>query len=98
MQHIRKHTRFVILSAALAWTFPLLAADDIDTRWTDLCLGAHIKHGLEFGAFYLGLPYTPIGAAIIPATLVWGAVAAPFCLLADLGDNGPTTQEIKVID
>jgi hypothetical protein len=33
---------------------------------------------------------------VIPATVAWGAMAAPFCLLGDLADSGPETQEIKV--
>jgi len=154
-----KHTTFVILSAALAWTLPLLAADDIHTRWTDLChvagnrqlnvtttdgatvsgsctgtsvdelsltanqrvvkiaratltriqmyqpgnhhladLGNGMAKSFNRGFTWLFSPAAPLGLVTIPATIAWGAVSAPFCLLGDMGDNGPTTQEIKVID
>jgi hypothetical protein len=39
-----------------------------------------------------------LGLVAIPATVAWGAVAAPFCLLGDLGDNGPVTQDVKITD
>ena len=154
-----KHTSFVILTAALAWTLPLLAADDIRTRWTDLChvagshqlnvtttdgstvsgactgtsadelsltanqrvvkiaratltriqmyqpgnhhladLGNGMAKSFNRGFAWLFSPAAPLGLVTIPATVAWGAVAAPFCLLGDMGDNGPTTQEIKVTD
>ncbi len=155
-----KHTCFVILSAALAWTLPLVAADDIHTRWNDLChvagnhqlnvttsdgntvsgsctstdadglsltanqrvvkiarstltriqmyqpgnghhladLGNGMSKSFSRGFAWLFSPAAPLGLVTIPATIAWGAVSAPFCLLGDLGDNGPTTQEIKVTD
>ena len=159
MQHIRKHTSFAILSAALAWTLPLHAADDIHTHWINLChvagahqlnltttdgktvsgtctsmnndeialtanqsvvkiaratltriqmyqpsnhhladLGTGMAKSFSRGFSWLFSPAAPLGLITIPATVAWGAVSAPFCLLGDMGDNGPTTQEIKVID
>jgi hypothetical protein len=32
----------------------------------------------------------------IPGKLVWGAVAAPFCIISDLIHEDPGTQEIEV--
>ena len=154
-----KQTPFVMLSAALAWTLPLLAADDIRTRWTDLChvagsrqlnvtttdgktasgfctgtsddelsltanlrvvkiaratltriqmyepgnhhladLGNGMAKSFNRGFAWLFSPAAPLGLVTIPATIAWGAVSAPFCLLGDLGDNGPTTRDVKLID
>src|SRR5580700_3514563 len=156
-----KHTlRFLTLSAALAGAFPMHAADDVHTRWNDLCrvagghqlnvttsdgqtvsgscsstdadglsltanqrivkiarstltriqmyqpgnghhladLGNGMSKSFRQGFGWLFSPAAPLGLITIPATVAWGAVSAPFCLLGDLGDNGPTTQDIKVTD
>jgi len=160
-----KHTifpdiRFMILSAALAWTLPLHAADDIHARWKDLCqvagshqlnvttsdgntvsgsctstdadglsltanqrvvkiarstltriqmyqpgsghhladLGDGMSKSFRRGFGWLFSPAAPLGLVTIPATLAWGAVSAPFCLLGDMGDDGPVTHDIKVTD
>jgi hypothetical protein len=61
-------------------------------------LGSGISKSLSKGFGWLFSPAAPLGLVAIPATVAWGAVSAPFCLLGDLGDNGPTTQEIKVSD
>jgi hypothetical protein len=60
-------------------------------------LGRGVRKGLHQGSDWLLSPYAPLGIVTIPATLAWGAVAAPFCLLGDLahGQTGP--QEIKVL-
>ena len=39
----------------------------------------------------------PVGVVAVPATLAWGIVAAPFCLLSDLADEANGVEEIKVI-
>jgi hypothetical protein len=164
-----KHTsfsqfRFLIFSAALAWTFPLHAAPDnsdvIHSRWGDLCavaggqqlsittndgktvkgtcastsdseialtanqrvvkiarstlsriqmyqpgsghhladLGKDMSKSFKTSFVWLLSPAAPLGLVAIPATVAWGAVAAPFCILGDLGQSGPTTHDIKVTD
>jgi hypothetical protein len=169
MKHTRKHTsfsqfRFLILSAALAWTFPLHAApiNDpvIQARWGDLChvaggqqlslttsdgqtvkgtcastsdgeialsrnqrvvkiarstliriqmyqpgsghhleeLGKGLSKSFKTSFGWLFSPAAPLGLVAIPATVAWGAVAAPFCILGDLGEDGPSTHDIKISD
>jgi hypothetical protein len=41
-------------------------------------------------------PAAPFGIVAVPATLAWGVVAAPFCLLGDLRYKASGKQEIKV--
>jgi hypothetical protein len=155
-----KHTiRFLTLSAALAWAFPVHAADDLHAPWNDLCrvvvghqlnvttsdgktvsgscsstdadglsltanqrivkiarstltriqmyqpgnhhladLGNGMSKSFRRGFGWLFSPAAPLGLLTIPATVAWGAMAAPFCLLGDLGDNGPVTQDVKITD
>jgi hypothetical protein len=59
-------------------------------------LGDGMSKSFRRGFGWLFSPAAPLGLVAIPATVAWGAVAAPFCLLGDLGDNGPVMQEIKV--
>lgn len=61
-------------------------------------LGSGMSKSFSRGFGWLFSPAAPLGVVAIPATVAWGAVAAPFCLLGDMGDNGPTTQDIKVSD
>jgi hypothetical protein len=61
-------------------------------------LGSGMSKSFNRGFGWLFSPAAPLGLVAIPATVAWGAVAAPFCLLGDMGDNGPKTQEIKVSD
>ena len=61
-------------------------------------LGDGMSKSFKRGFGWLFSPAAPLGLVAIPATVAWGAVAAPFCLLGDMGDNGPTTQDIKVSD
>jgi|HubBroStandDraft_4_1064222.scaffolds.fasta_scaffold649835_1 hypothetical protein len=157
-----KHTifpgiRLMIFSAALAWTLPAHAADDIHARWIDLCsvagshqlnvttsdgqtvsgscnstdadglslsanqrivkiarstltriqmyepgphhladLGDGMSKSFRRGFGWLFSPAAALGLVTIPATVAWGAVAAPFCLLGDLGDTGPVTRDVKI--
>lgn len=60
-------------------------------------LGRGVHEGLRLGFDWLLSPLAPLGAVTVPATLAWGVVAAPFCILGDLKDNMATNQEIKVI-
>jgi hypothetical protein len=59
-------------------------------------LGNGMSKSFQRGFAWLFSPAAPMGLIAIPATVAWGAVAAPFCLLGDMGSNGPTTQEVKV--
>ena len=61
-------------------------------------LGDGMSKSFRRGFGWLFSPAAPLGLVAIPATVAWGAVAAPFCLLGDMGDNGPVTQDIKVTD
>jgi hypothetical protein len=61
-------------------------------------LGKGMSKSFKTGFGWLFSPAAPAGLVAIPATVAWGAVAAPFCLLGDLGDSGPVTQNIKVTD
>ena len=61
-------------------------------------LGDGMSKSLKKGFGWLFSPAAPLGLIVIPSTVAWGAVSAPFCLLGDLGSNGPTTQDIKVSD
>jgi hypothetical protein len=61
-------------------------------------LGSGMSKSFRMGFGWLFSPAAPLGLVTIPATIAWGAVAAPFCLLGDMGDNGPVTQDIKVTD
>jgi hypothetical protein len=53
--------------------------------------------GLRQGFDWLLSPYAPLGLVVVPGTVAWGAVAAPFCLIGDLKDKVEGRQEIKVI-
>jgi hypothetical protein len=59
-------------------------------------LGRDIHHGLATGVHTLFSPLAPLGIVTIPATLAWGAVAAPFCLIGDLvaRNKGETTVHV----
>jgi hypothetical protein len=60
-------------------------------------LGRTMQKGLRTGADWLLSPRAPLGIVAIPATLAWGAVAAPFCILGDLIHEDAGTQEVKVL-
>jgi hypothetical protein len=56
-----------------------------------------MHEGLRQGFEWLFSPYAPLGMVVVPGTVAWGAVAAPFCLLGDLNDKLAGRREIKVI-
>jgi hypothetical protein len=58
--------------------------------WRGLKLHLQDATGLLFS------PLAPAGAVMLPGTLAWGAVASPFCLLADFADRLAGENEIKV--
>ena len=60
-------------------------------------LGKGVHGGLKYGFDSLLSPAALLGAVAIPATLAWGAVSTPFCILGDLRDKLTGTQELKVI-
>jgi hypothetical protein len=60
-------------------------------------LGKGLRQGLKQEFQWLLSPTAPLGIVAVPATLAWGVVAAPFCLLGDLANRGHATQQIKVI-
>ena len=60
-------------------------------------LGQGMHKSLRKGFGWLFSIYAPAGMVAIPATLAWGAVSAPFCLIGDLTHDGSDTTEIKVM-
>jgi hypothetical protein len=60
-------------------------------------LGRGMHSGLKQGANWLLSPAALAGIVTIPATLAWGAVSAPFCILGDLKHHLLGKQEIKLI-
>jgi len=63
-------------------------------QFSSLVKGVH--RGLQLGFDSLLSPTAPLGLVILPGTLAWGAVAAPFCLLGDLRYKATGKQEIKL--
>jgi hypothetical protein len=59
-------------------------------------LGKGVRHELHEGVKILFSPMAPGGLILIPGTLAWGAVAAPFCILGDLFAPPEQIHEIKV--
>jgi hypothetical protein len=59
-------------------------------------LGKFMHDGLRDGFGLLFSPLAPAGMVLVPGTIAWGAVSAPFCALADLGNLGGK-REIKVM-
>jgi hypothetical protein len=59
-------------------------------------LGNGMAKSFQQGFRWLFSPAAPLGLITVPATVAWGVVAAPFCVLGDMGDNGPTTQDVKL--
>lgn len=59
-------------------------------------LGKGMRQGFHFGFDSLLSPLAPLGIVVVPATVAWGAVAAPFCLLGDLRYKLSGRQEIRI--
>ncbi|HEY3738274.1 MAG TPA: hypothetical protein VGL53_00445 [Bryobacteraceae bacterium] len=59
-------------------------------------LGRGVKKGLHRGVQDLFSPMAIGGMVLIPATLAWGAVSTPFCILGDLFATEERRREIKV--
>ena len=57
-----------------------------------------MHEGFRNGFEWLFSPYAPLGLVVIPATLAWGAVAAPFCLIGEFGHTtGVEIEELHVL-
>ena len=61
-------------------------------------LGSSMRNGLEYGTQALFSPRAPVGIVTIPAVLAWGAIAAPFCLLGELGNRPVEMHEITIVE
>ena len=61
-------------------------------------LGSGMSKSFQRGFAWLFSPAAPLGLVAIPATIAWGAVSAPFCILGDMGTDGPVTQDVKLTD
>jgi hypothetical protein len=59
-------------------------------------LGRGMRTGLRYGSNQLLSPAAPVGLVVLPATLAWGAVSAPFCVLGDLRYRLAGQKEIKL--
>lgn len=59
-------------------------------------LGQTIHSGLHHGFALLFSPEAPAGLVAVPATLVAGAIATPFCLLADLAADD-RKKEVQIL-
>jgi hypothetical protein len=59
-------------------------------------LGKGMKQGLHDGVTMTFSPLAPLGLAVIPGTLAWGAVAAPFCIVGDLFAGKPTQRVLAI--
>jgi hypothetical protein len=60
-------------------------------------LGKGMHAGLKEGSRELLSPKAVAGIAMIPGTLAWGAISAPFCALGDLKSKLEGTRQIKPI-
>jgi len=60
-------------------------------------LGKGMLAGLRHGHEWPFSPAAPLGLVVVPDTLAWGAVAAPFCLLGDLQYKLAGSEEIKAL-
>lgn len=63
-------------------------------------LGKGMHEGLRSGFGWLLSPAAPVGLVVVPGTLAWGAIAAPFCLIGDLVHvtrGGVEIEEINVL-
>ena len=59
-------------------------------------LGKGVRGGLRYGFNALLSPQAVLGAVAIPATLAWGAVSTPFCLLGDLRAKLSHSKEVRI--
>jgi len=58
-------------------------------------LGRGMRKSLTTGFRALLSPWAPAGIVLIPATLAWGALSAPFCAAGDLFAGKSTGTEIR---
>jgi hypothetical protein len=60
-------------------------------------LGKGLQSGLRQEAQWLLSPAAPLGLVALPATLAWGAAAAPFCMLGDFVSKIMPERDIKLL-
>lgn len=60
-------------------------------------LGKGVNGAFLLSTEFLFSPAAPIGLVGIPASLAWGVVAAPFCVLGDLHSKLHGSREIRVM-
>ena len=60
-------------------------------------LGKELQTSFRNGLNMMFTPAAPAGLLLLPGTLAWGAVAAPFCALGELKNKLEGEREIKVI-
>jgi hypothetical protein len=60
-------------------------------------LGKGMRGVLKSGFGALFSPMAPAGLVMVPATLAWGAVSAPFCIVGDIGAAVAGRQRINPI-
>jgi hypothetical protein len=63
-------------------------------QFSSLIKGMH--EGFRWGFESVLSPWAPLAIVAVPATLAWGVVAVPFCLLGDLRNKAKGKQEIKL--
>ena len=56
-----------------------------------------VRGGLKAGFEWLLTPAAPVAVVLLPGTLAYGAVAAPFCLIGDLSNKIGGSEEINVL-
>ena len=60
-------------------------------------LGRGMRSSFRSGFRALFSPAAPIGLIQVPATVAWGAVSAPFCVLGELKSGHAEEREISVM-
>ncbi len=68
----------------------------IPRRYRVRALGTGMQNGLTWGVRALFSPAAVAGLVTIPATLAWGAVSLPFCVIGDLGAKVEPERDIRV--
>jgi hypothetical protein len=60
-------------------------------------LGRGMRAGLRQELVWLLSPEATLGLVALPATLAWGAVTAPFCILGDLVSKIAPERDVKLV-
>ncbi len=59
-------------------------------------LGKGMRQAFHEGFQQLLSPLAPVGLVVIPGTVAWGAIAAPFCAIGDLSEKLKREHEVVV--